>query len=91
MLLINEVSLIPTPMALIEHHNLDVIWKPKQMTGLIESLFQNYYVPPVVLACSTGLLDGGPVSCIDGKQRLTTIHSFMQGTVSYLYMMLYMN
>ena len=47
---------------------------------LIDSLFHNYWVPPVVLA--EVIEDGAKVKrVVDGKQRLTSIQNFFAGIV----------
>jgi hypothetical protein len=51
--------------------------------AIIDSLFHNYYVPPVVFAISKDPLDGYETRlCVDGKQRLTSIQKFFDGQVS---------
>ncbi|MCW3493887.1 DUF262 domain-containing protein [Microbacterium sp. SSM24] len=50
-------------------------WKPERQSRLIESFFMNVPIPPVFLNED----DYGKYSVIDGKQRLTAIHSFMRG------------
>jgi hypothetical protein len=53
--------------------------------AIIDSLFHNYYVPPVVFAISKDPLDGYETRlCVDGKQRLTSIQKFFDGQVSSL-------
>ena len=51
---------------------------------LLDSLWRNYYVPPIVFAI---LRDDEGVEVrrvVDGKQRLTAIQRFMDGQVSKL-------
>jgi hypothetical protein len=51
--------------------------------AIIDSLFHNYYIPPVVFAISKDPLDGYETRlCVDGKQRLTSIQKFFDGQVS---------
>ncbi|KAK7036168.1 hypothetical protein R3P38DRAFT_2416235, partial [Favolaschia claudopus] len=54
----------------------DVVWNKEKQTGLIDSILRCYYIPPVIFAVQN--LDDGSQkrTCIDGKQRLTSIHSF---------------
>lgn len=61
---------------------IGVVWSaPKQM-AIIDSLFHNYYVPPVVFAISKDPVDGYETRlCVDGKQRLTSIQKFFDGQV----------
>lgn len=47
---------------------VDVVWPDSKQVGLIDSLFRNFYVPPVVFAVTKDE-DGIPVRiCVDGKQ-----------------------
>jgi hypothetical protein len=49
--------------------------------GLIDSIFRNFYIPPVVFAVTKE--DGEDVRvCVDGKQRLTSIQKFFDGQAS---------
>ncbi|KAH6894837.1 hypothetical protein BKA70DRAFT_1117483, partial [Coprinopsis sp. MPI-PUGE-AT-0042] len=59
----------------------DVVWPDAKQISLIDSIFRNFYVPPVIFA--TKQHDDGSETkiCIDGKQRLTSIRRFMDGQV----------
>lgn len=47
--------------------------------GLIDSIFRNFYIPPVIFAVEKDE-DGEELRvCVDGKQRLTSISKFMDG------------
>jgi hypothetical protein len=49
---------------------------------IIDSLYHNFYVPPVIFAVMRDE-DGEEVRvCVDGKQRLTSIVKFLDGHVS---------
>jgi hypothetical protein len=56
------------------------------MTGLINSLMENYYIPPIILnkkeavAQSRDLKEAVHV-CVDGKQRLSSVRAFVKGMV----------
>ncbi|KAJ7754231.1 hypothetical protein DFH07DRAFT_868609 [Mycena maculata] len=51
---------------------------------LIDSLFRNFWIPPVVFAVTMDE-DGVPTRvCVDGKQRLTSIQRFMDGQLPYI-------
>ncbi|KAI9507223.1 hypothetical protein F5148DRAFT_144121 [Russula earlei] len=51
----------------------DIVWSEQKQIGLIDSIFRNYYIPPIIFAVST-TEDGSETRvCIDGKQRLTSI------------------
>ncbi|OSX66594.1 hypothetical protein POSPLADRAFT_1038667 [Postia placenta MAD-698-R-SB12] len=60
----------------------DVVWtEPKQMK-LLDSIYRNFYVPPVVFA--VWYEDGEEIRrCVDGKQRLTSIQKFFDGQIPY--------
>ncbi|KAJ3501180.1 hypothetical protein NLJ89_g9457 [Agrocybe chaxingu] len=51
----------------------EVVWPETKKIGLIDSIFRNFYIPPVVFAVIRD--DDGEESrvCVDGKQRLTSI------------------
>lgn len=70
---------------------LDIVWNEEKQTWLIDSLFHNYYIPPIIFgmiqrslviqllttqcpAVTTKPNGGEKRRCIDGKQRLTSIH-----------------
>ncbi|KZS86879.1 hypothetical protein SISNIDRAFT_420398, partial [Sistotremastrum niveocremeum HHB9708] len=54
----------------------DVVWDAKKQMGIIDSIFRHYYVPPVLFAVSADDDTGADKrTCIDGKQRLTSIQS----------------
>ncbi|KAI8976347.1 hypothetical protein BD414DRAFT_539340 [Trametes punicea] len=61
----------------------DVVWPDSKQVGLIDSIFRNFYVPPVIFVVHT-LDDGGERRvCVDGKQRLTSIYRFIAGEIPY--------
>jgi hypothetical protein len=50
--------------------------------AIIDSLYHNYYIPPVVFAIAKDPVDGVETRlCVDGKQRLTSIQKFFDGQV----------
>ena len=52
----------------------DVVWPEAKQIGIIDSVFRNFYIPPVIFAVNS-FEDGSETkTCIDGKQRLTSIH-----------------
>ncbi|KAJ3537046.1 hypothetical protein NM688_g6746 [Phlebia brevispora] len=60
----------------------EVVWPEVKQSRLIDSIYRNYYVPPVVFA--QVIDDGAPVlRCVDGKQRLTSIQRFFDGHIPY--------
>lgn len=67
----------------------DVVWSESRMIHLIDSLFNNYYVPPLIFKVISGVKEGTNErrkwrTCIDGKQRLTTIQKFFDGEIPYI-------
>ncbi|KAF9466669.1 hypothetical protein BDZ94DRAFT_127231 [Collybia nuda] len=65
----------------------DVVWPETKQIGIIDSVFRNFYIPPVIFAVNS-FEDGSETkTCIDGKQRLTSIHSkngrFMDGLIPH--------
>lgn len=62
----------------------DVVWNEARQTALIDSIFQNYYIPPVLFASKKHPDTGRAIqTCIDGKQRLTSIRLFMDGVIPW--------
>lgn len=62
----------------------DVVWNEARQVALIDSMFQNYYIPPVLFAVKYNKGTGRPSwTCIDGKQRLTSIRLFMDGIIPW--------
>jgi len=67
----------------------DVVWTEQRMVHLVDSLFNNYYVPPLIFKVISGVKEGTNErrkwrTCIDGKQRLTTIRKFFDGEIPYI-------
>ncbi|KAK1217811.1 hypothetical protein PQX77_019517 [Marasmius sp. AFHP31] len=61
----------------------DVVWSIQKQMSLIESLFRNCYVPPVIFSVQTDEDGSETRICIDGKQRLTSIHLFLSGQIPF--------
>ncbi|KAH7913136.1 hypothetical protein BJ138DRAFT_1059555 [Hygrophoropsis aurantiaca] len=60
----------------------DVVWPESKQIGLIDSIFRNFFVPPVVFAVQ--MEDGEEIRvCVDGKQRLTSIQKFFDGLIPH--------
>ncbi|PCH43474.1 hypothetical protein WOLCODRAFT_25940 [Wolfiporia cocos MD-104 SS10] len=60
----------------------DVVWSEAKQIKLLDSIYRNFYVPPVVFAIY--IEDGEEVRrCVDGKQRLTSIQKFFDGQIPY--------
>ncbi|KAI8975860.1 hypothetical protein BD414DRAFT_580593 [Trametes punicea] len=61
----------------------DVVWPEPKQIKVLDSIWRNYYVPPVVFAVYHDE-DGEEVRCcVDGKQRLTSIQKFFDGQIPY--------
>ncbi|KAH7075764.1 hypothetical protein BKA63DRAFT_470115 [Paraphoma chrysanthemicola] len=64
----------------------EVVWTADRMTGLIDSLMENFYIPPIILNNKTlpsprnGAQDSIHV-CVDGKQRLSSVRAFIKGMI----------
>ncbi|KAF5363203.1 hypothetical protein D9758_008370 [Tetrapyrgos nigripes] len=61
----------------------DVVWTKEKQTGLIDSILRNFYIPPIIFVVNTDDAGNETKTCIDGKQRLTSIHRFMDGLIPH--------
>ena len=63
--------------------SIDVVWADVKQMALIDSIYRNYHIPPILFSVSPDPdLPGNALRvCLDGKQRLTSIVRFMQGYV----------
>ncbi|KAK0449437.1 hypothetical protein EV421DRAFT_1781911 [Armillaria borealis] len=61
----------------------DVVWPDGKQTQLIDSLIHNYYIPPLIFAVSISSEGEEKRTCIDGKQRLSSIQRFMDGHIMH--------
>lgn len=76
-------QIIDNAIDLDPEYQRDVVWPELKQSGLIDSMLRNYYMPPVIFAVSTAD-DGSELrTCIDGKQRLTSIQRFMDGQIPH--------
>lgn len=61
------------------------VWSDDHQIGLIDSLFQGYYVPGLIfnkrIQTIFGSIRKETMVCIDGKQRLTSVKRFTEGLV----------
>ncbi|KAF2830198.1 hypothetical protein CC86DRAFT_453654 [Ophiobolus disseminans] len=67
----------------------EVVWTADRMTGLINSLMENFYIPPIILnkkALSKQSPDMPSTIhvCVDGKQRLSSVRAFVKGMIPCL-------
>lgn len=58
-----------------------VVWPEQKQVKLLDSIYRNFYVPPIVFAVSRDRNGELTRMCVDGKQRLTSIQKFMDGQV----------
>lgn len=54
----------------------DVVWTAERMAQLVDSLMENYYIPPIIFNRKENTL-----VCVDGKQRLSSIRAFVKGMI----------
>ncbi|KAH8119271.1 hypothetical protein DFH11DRAFT_1686192 [Phellopilus nigrolimitatus] len=62
------------------------VWPQEKQIALIESIFRNFYIPPVLFFVrpESDVDSDLPLRvCMDGKQRLSSIQAFFDGQVSY--------
>ena len=59
-----------------------VVWNQEKQIALIESIFRNFYIPPVLFFVQNDPDEVEPLRvCMDGKQRLSAIQAFIDGQV----------
>ena len=62
-----------------------VVWNEENQIGLIDSLYQGYYVPGLIfnkrIQTIFGSIRKETMVCIDGKQRLTSVKRFTEGLI----------
>ena len=51
--------------------------------GIIDSLFHNFYIPPIILAVIRDEEGNEIRICVDRKQRLTSIVKFLDGFIRF--------
>ncbi|KAF8129066.1 hypothetical protein EV363DRAFT_1169876 [Boletus edulis] len=59
----------------------EIVWPESKQIGLIDSILRNFYVPPIIFVAHQHEDGSETKTCIDGKQRLTSLHRFMDGMV----------
>ncbi|KAH7873913.1 uncharacterized protein C8R40DRAFT_335975 [Lentinula edodes] len=73
----NDIDLSPK-------YQRNVVWNKQKQINMIDSILSNYYMPPILFSASIDDRDGAEHrTCIDGKQRLTSIHLFMDGLIPH--------
>jgi len=61
----------------------DVVWSETKQIHLIDSIFRNFYIPPVIFAVQKDDEGEEVRICVDGKQRLTSIQKFFDGQIPH--------
>ncbi|RXW24701.1 hypothetical protein EST38_g1138 [Candolleomyces aberdarensis] len=62
----------------------EVVWTQQKQMAVIDSIWSNLYVPPVLFNVTKDEKTGDDIRvCIDGKQRLTSISRFLAGEIPY--------
>jgi len=56
---------------------VDVVWPESKQIMIIDSIFRNFYIPPVIFSVKNHDDGSESKTCIDGKQRLTSVHRFV--------------
>ncbi|KAI9786415.1 MAG: hypothetical protein M1839_006875 [Geoglossum umbratile] len=62
----------------------DVVWTLDRQIGLINSLNENFYIPPIIFNVEDHIVGENAKkirTCVDGKQRLSSISRFVKGLV----------
>ncbi|PPQ95752.1 hypothetical protein CVT26_015878 [Gymnopilus dilepis] len=62
----------------------DIVWPDTKKISLIDSVFRNFYIPPVIFAVHKDSEGNETRVCVDGKQRLTSIQRFMDGSIPHI-------
>ncbi|THH32294.1 hypothetical protein EUX98_g1899 [Antrodiella citrinella] len=61
----------------------EVVWTDDKKTMLLDSIFRNFYVPPILFVVTQDDEGQNVKKCMDGKQRLTSIIQFFGGLIPY--------
>ncbi|CAG8651575.1 5476_t:CDS:2 [Funneliformis caledonium] len=62
----------------------DIVWTGIKQSHLVDSVLNNFYVPPIIFSCKKLDSKRWMRVCIDGKQRLTAIRKFMDNEIPHL-------
>ncbi|KAI0357156.1 hypothetical protein OH77DRAFT_1519592 [Trametes cingulata] len=76
-------QIVDNTIQLDPEYQRDVVWTETKQVGLIDSLLRNFYIPPVIFAVKRQDDGTETRTCIDGKQRLTSIQLFMDGLIPH--------
>ncbi|KAJ3873032.1 hypothetical protein F5051DRAFT_456244 [Lentinula edodes] len=72
----NDIDLSPK-------YQRNVVWNKQKQINMIDSILSNYYMSPILFSASIDEDGTEHRTCIDGKQRLTSIHLFMDGLIPH--------
>ncbi|KAH8684293.1 hypothetical protein BGZ60DRAFT_523515 [Tricladium varicosporioides] len=69
----------------------EVVWDEGRASLLITSILMGYFIPPIIFNVKSHQVDDGNGGkrmtyiriCVDGKQRLTSVHKFMNGQIGF--------
>ncbi|UZJ56423.1 hypothetical protein CBS101457_005743 [Exobasidium rhododendri] len=74
----NQVDLEP-------EYQRGVVWTTSKQSAVIDSIFRNCYVPPILFSIHVNKDSEGDMEetriCVDGKQRLSSIYAFMRNEI----------
>ncbi|KAL1726728.1 hypothetical protein EV714DRAFT_276261 [Schizophyllum commune] len=56
----------------------EVVWTVDKQSSLIDSIMQNIHIPPLIFSMEN---NSDIMTCMDGKQRITSIKRFMDGEI----------
>ncbi|KAI6126983.1 hypothetical protein F5141DRAFT_1210271 [Pisolithus sp. B1] len=78
------LEILTSPPSTNEVHFLHhVVWPDTKQIGLIDSILRNFYIPPVIFVTHQHDDGSETKTCIDGKQRLTSIQRFIDGEIPH--------
>ncbi|TVY21897.1 hypothetical protein LARI1_G000276 [Lachnellula arida] len=68
----------------------EVVWDEGRASLLITSILMGYFIPPIIFNVKNRIVNRNGQKevvytriCVDGKQRLTSIHKFMKGQIGF--------
>ncbi|THV05346.1 hypothetical protein K435DRAFT_103212 [Dendrothele bispora CBS 962.96] len=62
----------------------DIVWNPDKQSKLVDSILRNFPVFPLIFAVQEDANGRTRKAVIDGKQRLTAIHRFLNGEIPHI-------
>ncbi|TVY31011.1 hypothetical protein LHYA1_G000188 [Lachnellula hyalina] len=68
----------------------EVVWDEGRASLLITSILMGYFIPPIIFNVKNRIVNRNGQKevvytriCVDGKQRLTSVHKFMKGQIGF--------